>query len=65
MHTTLRRGILVLLPLACLGVARGQDSDPRGLEARLLGSPPVIDGSLNDEAWQVPPLNLGPWLTYN
>ena len=28
-------------------------------------SSPVVDGSLNDEAWQQEPLPLGEWLSYN
>jgi hypothetical protein len=35
------------------------------IELPFLPIPPVIDGSLDDTAWQVPPLPLGEWLTYN
>jgi hypothetical protein len=42
--------------------------DPQKLEPmvlRRLASPPAIDGSLDDDAWQQPPLTLGEWRTYN
>ena len=30
-----------------------------------VASPPTIDGTLGDEAWQVPPLETGEWLSYS
>ena len=30
-----------------------------------LSTPPVIDGTLDDPAWKMAPLELGEWLTYN
>jgi hypothetical protein len=35
------------------------------LEIPRISNPPVIDGILDDPAWQGPPLELGEWLTYN
>jgi hypothetical protein len=35
------------------------------LEIPLTSETPKVDGSLNDAAWQNPPLPLGEWLTYN
>ena len=44
--------------------AAESDARPR-LEAVRLSRPPVVDGNLDDEAWQGPALALGDWLTYN
>jgi hypothetical protein len=44
----------------------GSISDPSRmppLEMQLIGSPPTIDGNLDD--WKLEPLPLGEWLTYN
>lgn len=35
------------------------------IQIRLLDAAPVIDGNLDDAAWQGAPLPLGDWLTYN
>ncbi|HEY3127827.1 MAG TPA: DUF5916 domain-containing protein [Acidobacteriota bacterium] len=35
------------------------------LEIPRISKPPVIDGKLDDDAWQRPPLPLGDWITYN
>jgi len=49
--------------------AEGASSDVTAsfqkLEASQVANGPVIDGVLNDAAWQRPPLPLGEWLTYN
>lgn len=34
------------------------------IEAPRVARPPAIDGRLDDDAWQRPPLALGDWLTY-
>ena len=35
------------------------------IEPARVATPPRIDGVLDDEAWQGPPLPLSEWLTYN
>ena len=35
------------------------------LSVKRVSSPPVIDGRLDDLAWQGPPLETGDWLSYN
>ncbi len=35
------------------------------MTATAVSKPPVIDGSLDDEAWAGPPLPTGEWLSYN
>ncbi len=35
------------------------------IEVPYLATPPVIDGSLNEAAWETQPLPLSEWLTYN
>jgi len=52
---------LVLLPLAVAGHAE----DRSRIEPSRTTAPPVIDGLLDDAAWQGAPLALGDWLTYN
>jgi len=42
----------------------GVQDRPR-VEASRVTQPPVVDGALNDEAWQGPALPLADWLTYN
>jgi hypothetical protein len=43
-----------------------QDKTPPAEQvARRVVTPPVLDGSLDDEAWSHPPLALGDWLSYN
>ncbi len=52
-------GLLFLFVLpARAGQAPPSDSEPREIQAARLASPPVIDGVLNDAAWQSPPLPL-------
>jgi hypothetical protein len=46
-------------------VAAPADAEPREIEAVFLTSPPVIDGVLDDAAWQFAPLRLGGWVSYN
>jgi hypothetical protein len=38
---------------------------PPRIEALRVSTPPVVDGRLDDQAWQAPPLPLGDWITYN
>jgi hypothetical protein len=45
--------------------AEGADDGPAALSAQRLSAAPVIDGRLDDAAWQVPPLELGAWTSYN
>ena len=51
----------VLLALApALAVAQGRD-----FPISRIAQPPVIDGVLNDEVWQIDPLPLDNWVSYN
>jgi hypothetical protein len=38
---------------------------PGDLRARLAGTPPKIDGALDDEIWSAAPLQLDRWMSYN
>ncbi|HXR45666.1 MAG TPA: hypothetical protein VN759_12700, partial [Pseudolysinimonas sp.] len=38
---------------------------PRDLQARLVTTPPKLDGVLDDEAWAMEPQALDPWMSYN
>ncbi|PYQ55761.1 MAG: hypothetical protein DMF78_01040 [Acidobacteria bacterium] len=58
-----RLGVAVFCLIAALPAAAEEDR-PR-LEAARAAKPPTIDGLLDDEAWQGPPLPLTEWLTYN
>ncbi|HEX6737682.1 MAG TPA: DUF5916 domain-containing protein [Vicinamibacteria bacterium] len=49
--------VLFALPAAAEERAR--------LEPARITAPPVIDGRLDDEAWQQPPLPLTEWISYN
>ena len=40
-------------------------SKPRDLQARLVITPPKVDGVLDDEAWATEPQALDPWMSYN
>ena len=58
---------IVTVALA-LGVARnasGQSEARPDLRAIRAAAAPVIDGALDDEAWQAAPLPTGEWLSYN
>jgi hypothetical protein len=59
----LRVGLVALCLVASLP-AVAEDDRPR-LEIARAARPPTIDGLLDDEAWQGPPLPLTEWLTYN
>ena len=61
--TLLAAGLLVVTH----GVAAGQDSPakPRDLRARLVTTPPKLDGVLDDEAWTAMPEELDTWMSYN
>jgi len=57
-----------ILPVAALcssvpHFARGEERER--FEPVRIQKPPIIDGRLDDEAWQSPPLPLPEWLTYN
>lgn len=41
------------------------EEENRILTARAIAHPPVVDGMLNDEAWQEAPIQLPEWRTYN
>ena len=47
--------------------AAGQLSEQSGTELRpvKVSTPPLIDGSLDDEAWRQTPMPTGQWLSYN
>jgi hypothetical protein len=47
------------------GAAVAQDGVRAERRASRAVTPPVLDGELADEAWQVPPLETGEWLSYN
>jgi hypothetical protein len=55
---------VVLLLLAPAASAASTDERPR-IEPSRTGTPPVVDGALDDEAWEGPPLELSEWLSYN
>jgi hypothetical protein len=38
---------------------------PPRIEGVRVSVPPTVDGTLDDQAWQSPPLSLGDWITYN
>ena len=48
-----------------LTAASGRAEDRPRIEPVRTAKPPVIDGLLDDEAWQGPALALAEWLTYN
>ena len=58
----LATGLLLSAPRA--GAAQ-TDSKPRDLQARLVTTPPKVDGVLDDEAWAREPEALDPWMSYN
>jgi hypothetical protein len=57
-------GALALLP-ALVHVASAQAVPGVERHATRALAAPVVDGVLNDEAWQTPPLETGDWLSYN
>src|ERR1700726_3923695 len=71
------RSVRCVLEVAAVSLALGtsllaQDSPtaaathPRPeLRAYRVSRPPVIDGSLDDDAWTHPPLETTEWLSYN
>jgi len=52
------------MALSLAGVPAGAEERAR-LEPARVTTPPSIDGILDDESWQGPPLSLTEWLTYN
>jgi hypothetical protein len=61
------RDKLILCTIAVIAAtpAYGQEIVRAERQAIRALSAPVIDGTLNDEAWQAPPLETGEWLSYN
>ena len=56
----------VLVPaLFLIAAVSGEGAERARLEISRAPKPPVIDGVLDDEAWQSPPLALSDWITYN
>jgi len=56
----------VLVPaLFLIAAVSGEGAERARLELSRAPKPPVIDGVLDDEAWQSPPLALSDWITYN
>ncbi|PYQ22469.1 MAG: hypothetical protein DMF79_05895, partial [Acidobacteria bacterium] len=56
----------VLVPaLFLISAASAEPAERARLELSRAPRPPVIDGVLDDEAWQSPPLALSDWITYN
>ena len=47
------------------GSANKKDVNAAEIPAPRFGTPPVLDGALDEEAWSRPPLALGEWLSYN
>ena len=58
-------GSVVLLLLAQAAAAQEAPAPRARIEASRTATPPRIDGSLEDAAWQGEALPLGDWLTYN
>jgi hypothetical protein len=57
-------GRLFIAFLWLAALPAGADERPR-VEPQRVATAPRIDGVLDDEAWQGPPLPLSEWLTYN
>ena len=59
--------IRIVFCLMLIGFVRPADSraEEKEIWPSTVAQAPVIDGILNDAAWQKAPLNLGEWLTYN
>ena len=57
------------MPALLVGTSREgaaqEASKPRDLQARLVTTPPKLDGVLDDEAWAREPEALDPWMSYN
>ena len=51
--------------LGCGAAAADQTPATAPMQAHRLARPPVIDGSLDDEAWTSAPLPTGKWVSYN
>jgi Domain of unknown function (DUF5916)/Carbohydrate family 9 binding domain-like len=54
----------LLIVVAAIPAVAQQFTRPE-LHATRAVSPPIIDGALNDEAWQSTPLQTGEWLSYS
>src|SRR5688572_19036186 len=51
--------------LGCVQLSEAQDFVRPELQAMRAGQAPVIDGALDDAAWQIAPLPTGEFLSYN
>jgi len=60
-----RTHALAVAALVLLAAGARAAEDRPQLEIPRTTTPPVIDGGLDDAAWRLPALALGPWLTYN
>src|SRR5690349_6949171 len=59
-------GVLaVLLALPILQAAAAGQTTPADLRPVKVSSAPVIDGSLDDDAWHQAPMPTGEWKSYN
>jgi hypothetical protein len=60
-------GVLALLGAATVITPAGASGQTPAAELRpvKISSPPVIDGSLDDEAWRQTPMPTGEWKSYN
>src|SRR5712691_9436642 len=63
-HSWLAPAALALAAMSFATPAASAADRPR-IEPVRVTTPPVIDGRLDDEVWQGPPLALSDWLTYN
>jgi hypothetical protein len=64
-RTSLLSVLAVVATLSAVSRASADEGTPVVLSAARAISSPVIDGSLDDEAWRNDPLSLGEWLSYN
>ncbi|MFN8092623.1 MAG: carbohydrate binding family 9 domain-containing protein, partial [Vicinamibacteria bacterium] len=58
-------GLLLLAPAARAATTLVQRDGRAALDLARTDAPPRIDGRLDDNAWQVAPLDLPEWVTYN
>jgi hypothetical protein len=57
--------LLLIATSIMAGTASAQSTTSPELRASPASTPPVIDGALDDEAWQQPPLPTGEFLSYD
>ena len=58
-------GLLLLAPAARAATTLVQRDGRATLDLARTDAPPRVDGRLDDKAWQVAPLDLPEWVTYN